>query len=129
LLALPGRLEATRRLEAVTRKDVAYLGARPGPAVCETLALCFWAGKPAGVDLFNSQQLFRNGRADPEALLARVERGEFGVVQLIDASPNRDDERVSGQLSRVLQLHYVIDRVSANGVFLRPRREPATRER
>lgn len=129
LLGLPGRLEATRRLEAVTREDVAHLAARPGPAVCETLALCFWAGKPAGVDLFNGQQLFRNGRADPDALLARVERGELGVVQLVDASPNRDDERVSGQLSRALQLHYVTDRVSANGVFLRPRREPPTRER
>jgi len=128
LLGLPERLEAQRRLEAVTREDVAYLAARPGPAVCETLALCFWAGKPPGVDLFNSQQLFRSGRADPERFLERAARGELGVVQLTGIAPNRDDDRVSGQLSHALQLHYVVDRVSGNGVFLRPRHAPTARE-
>jgi hypothetical protein len=130
LLGLPGRLEAQRRLEAFTREDIAYLAARPGPAACETLAVCFWAEKPPGVDLFNSQQLFRSGRADPERFLERVARGELGVVvQLTGLDPNRDDDRVSGQLSHALQLHYVIDRVSGNGVFLRPRHAPAARER
>jgi hypothetical protein len=122
LVGLPRRLEEGAQLEAATREDVAYLAARQGPALCEMLALCFWAGKPAGVDLFNSQQLFRAGRADEDALLARIARGEFAVVQLDGFSAARDDERVSGQLTRALQLHYVIDRVSANGVFLRPRR-------
>jgi hypothetical protein len=124
LLGLPGRIEAQRRLEAFTREDVAHLAARPGPAVCETLALCFWAGKPPGVDLFNSQQLFRSGRADPDRFLERAARGELGVVQLTGITPNRDDDRVSGQLSHALQLHYVVDRVSGNGVFLRPRHAP-----
>jgi hypothetical protein len=121
LLRLPARLDENARLEAATREDVAYLAAREGPAVCETLALCFWAGKPAGVDLFNSQQLFRSGRADEDALFERVAEGAFGTVQLVGLPANRDDERVSGQLARALQLHYVTDRVSANGVFLRPR--------
>lgn len=124
LLGLPRRLEEGARLEAATREDVAYLAARDGPALCEMLALCFWAGKPAGVDLFNGQQLFRAGLADEEALLARVARGEFAVVQLDGFSPLRDDERVSAQLARALQLHYVTDRISPNGVFLRPRRGP-----
>ena len=125
LLGLPARLDGSARLEAATREDAAYLAAREGPAVCETLALCFWAGKPRSVDLFNSQQLFRSGRADENALVERVARGEFAVVQLIGISRDRDDGRVSGQLTRALQLHYVTDRVSPNGVFLRPRRGPA----
>jgi len=122
LVGLPRRLDALARYERVTREDVAYLAARPGPAVCEALALCYWAGQPPGVDLFNAQQLFRAGRADEEALLERVAKGEFGVVHVHSLSADRDDERVSGQLNRALQLHYVTDRVSANGVFLRPRR-------
>jgi hypothetical protein len=126
LIGLPRRLEEGAQLETATREDVSYLASRDGPALCEMLALCFWAGKPVGVDLFNSQQLFRAGLADEDALLARIARGEFAVIQLDGFSAVRDDERVSGQLSRALQLHYVIDRVSANGVFLRPRRGSAT---
>jgi hypothetical protein len=125
LLRLPRRLDELAGYERITREDVAYLAARPGPAVCEMLALCFWAGKPASVDLFNSQQLFRAEHADEEALLERVARREFAVVQLHSLYFDRDDERVSGQLARALQLHYMTDRISANGVFLRPRRGPA----
>jgi hypothetical protein len=126
LLALEQRLEEGAQLEAATREDVAYIAAREGPALCEMLALCFWAGKPPAVDLFNAQQYFRAGRADEEALLRRVADGEFAVVQLFFLSRDRDDERVSGQLAQALQAHYVIDRIGANGVFLRPRRGPAT---
>jgi hypothetical protein len=126
LLGLPGRLEEGARFADATREDVAYLASRPGPALCEMLALCFWAGKPAAVDLFNAQQYFRTGRADEEALLRRIANGEFAVVQLVFLSQDRDDERVSGQLTRALQSRYVVDRISANGVFLRPRRGPAS---
>jgi hypothetical protein len=125
LIGLPRRLEEGAQFEAATRRDVAYLAAREGPALCEMLALCFWAGKPPGVDLFNSQQYFRAGRVDEEALLRRIANGEFAVVQLFFLSQDRDDERVSGQLARALQTHYVVDRIGANGVFLRPRRGPA----
>jgi hypothetical protein len=125
LLGLPRRLEEGAHFEAATREDVEYVAAREGPALCEMLALCFWAGKPPSVDLFNAQQYFRAGRADEELLLRRVARGEFAVVQLFFLSQDRDDERVSGQLTRALRTHYVIDRIGANGVFLRPRRGPA----
>ncbi len=121
LLALPEALAQHAVWEAGTDEDLAYLAEAPDPVICETLALCFWAGKAASVDLYNSQQLFRGGYADEDALLARVEAGAFGVVQLTGLSPNRDDERVSAQLSYALQRHYVVDRVGANGVFLRPR--------
>jgi hypothetical protein len=125
LIGLPRRLEEGVQFEAATRRDVEYLAAREGPALCEMLALCFWAGKPPAVDLFNAQQHFRAGSADEEALLQRIANGEFAVVQLFYLSQDRDDERVSGQLTRALQTHYVIDRVGANGVFMRPRRGPA----
>jgi hypothetical protein len=125
LLGLRTRLEENSRLEKVTREDVAYLTSREGPALCEGLELCFWAGKPASVDLFNSQQLFWNSVVEEGALLERVAKREFAVVQLSSAFVDRDDERVSGQLARALRTHYVVDRISANGVFLRPRGGPA----
>jgi hypothetical protein len=111
-------------LETTTRADVELLASRAGPALCESLALCFWAGKPVGIDLFNSRQAFRAGRADEAALLAKLARGEFGAVQLTALYQDRDDDRVSAQFTRELLRSYVVERNSANGAFLRPRRGP-----
>lgn len=124
VLSLPARIEENAQIERAMHEDIAYLAARGGPALCESLALCFWAGKPPSVDLFNSRQLFLTGRVDEDALLERVASGEFAVVELSFFSPQREDQRVSPQLAHALQLHYVVDRVSANGVFLRPRQGP-----
>ena len=115
-------LERLARLEATTAKDVDYLAARDGPALCETLALCFWAGKPPEVDLFNSHQAFWAGRANEQQLVERIARGEFAVIQLGSIYKGRDDLRVSTRLTNELLRDYVVDRTSANGVFLRPRR-------
>lgn len=124
LLRLPDVLAQHARWEAGSDEDVAFLASTPDPVICETLALCFWAGKAPSVDLFNSRELFRGGHVDEETLLARVEAGEFAVVQLTALAPGRDDERVSAHLALALQRHYVVDHVGTNGVFLRPRSTP-----
>ena len=40
---------------------IARIAATPGTAGCETLSLCFWAGKPYAVDLFNLEQNILTG--------------------------------------------------------------------
>jgi hypothetical protein len=122
LLGLGPGLDEIAKLESATSKDVDYLSAIQGPALCETLSLCFWAGKPPTVDLFNSRQAFWAGRADEQQLVERIARREFAVVQLISVYKNRNDLRVSAGLASALLRDYVVDRASANGVFLRPRR-------
>jgi hypothetical protein len=116
----PGLLEVAK-LEAATERDVEYLSEVEGPALCETLSLCFWAGKPEAVDLFNSRQAFWAGRADEQQLVEKIARREFAVVQLVSIYKNRNDLRVSGGLASALLRDYVVDRASLNGVFLRPR--------
>jgi len=125
LLGLGPRILELEASETATLEDVGYLTSSAGPCLCETLTLCFWAGKPAEVDLFNSRQDFRSGLVEEEKLLARIARGEFAVVQLTGIWKDRDDNQVSAQLARELLRHYVVDRVSTNGVFLRPRRDPS----
>ena len=120
----PSLLEIAK-LEAATKRDVEYLSAVEGPVLCETLSLCFWAGKPEAVDLFNSRQAFWAGRADEQQLVERIARREFAVVQLLSVHKNRNDRRVSAGLASALLRDYLVDRVSANGVFLRPRRGTA----
>jgi hypothetical protein len=120
----PG-LERLERREAATRKDVDFLAARAGPALCEALALCYWAGKAPAVDLFNAHQAFWAGRADERELERRIAEGEFSVIQLGSLYRGRDDLRISERLSSELLRSYVPERSSSNGVFLRPRRGAA----
>ncbi|GGF06482.1 hypothetical protein GCM10011611_10010 [Aliidongia dinghuensis] len=64
--------EAARRL----------LTAHPGPAICESLLLCFDAGKPLVVDPYNSYQAILAGRVDDEAVTGLLKRRAIAVVQL-----------------------------------------------
>lgn len=121
LRTLPAGLEALRLAEAATREDIARLSAEPGSALCETLALCFWARKAPEVDLFNARQAFLSGVADEERLLERLRRRDFALVQLAVASSERDDERVSPAFMATLEAHYLLERRSPNGGFFRAR--------
>jgi hypothetical protein len=58
------------------------LEAQPGPAICESLLLCFGAGNPLTTDPFNSYQAFTSGRADEAALLAAVANGSYQAIEL-----------------------------------------------
>lgn len=90
LVPLPERLRswqhfaATKeRLVDTTGEDVAYIQGRPGEAVCEALALCFWAGKPISVDLFRTGMQLRTGEITPEAIIGPPTAPvRFGLIQL-----------------------------------------------
>ncbi len=107
-----------RTAAADTREDTGLLRSAGGTAaMCESLALCYWAGRPAGVDLFNSQQAFRTGRLDRDLLASRLRNGSFGVIQL-DAETG---ERWDPELQQALDARYRPIRTSSNGVFHIPR--------
>jgi hypothetical protein len=72
---------------AAAARDVTVIAGRPGPAFCEDLALCFWAGKPPEVDVFNLQQRVRHDASAREALLRLVDDRHYGVVQLNEMAP------------------------------------------
>jgi hypothetical protein len=69
--------------EAQTREQIALLTEHPGPAICETPILCYWAHKPFEVDPFNFIQGLHAGIKDDKALLQRVASGYYGVVQTV----------------------------------------------
>lgn len=61
--------------------DVAFLQAHPGPAICETILLCYYAGKPFSYDPFNAGQMLVKGLRDEKALVRSLEDGLFAAVQ------------------------------------------------
>lgn len=69
--------------EAQTREQIGLLTGHPGPAICETPVLCYWAHKPFEVDPFNFIQGLHAGIKDDKALVQRVASGYYGVVQVV----------------------------------------------
>jgi len=75
-------LEADRRAQQSFLAEAEYISKKPGPAMCESLLLCYRAGQPFTIDPFNSRQLILAGRLDQDVLIQRLAAREFTVVQL-----------------------------------------------
>jgi hypothetical protein len=58
------------------------IAGRPGHALCEELALCFWAGKSVEVDFFNWQQHARQGSRRADEIAQLLDQRYFSIVQL-----------------------------------------------
>ncbi len=78
---LPGALALAAGLDQVFGASRDYVASRPGAAVCESLLLCWRAGKPFTLDNFNIRQQVLAGGLDQGPLLARIRAKEFGVIQ------------------------------------------------
>ncbi len=99
--------------------DIAFVRAAPGPVMCENAALAYWAGKNYEVDYFNYGQRVATGSDDGTALIARIERQEFSLVQFreVDGSPNLGES-----IHAALREFYELERSSdAFGHFYLPR--------
>ena len=75
-------LEIDRRAAQSFSTEASYISAMRGPAICESLLLCYRAGQPFMLDPFNSRQYILAGRIDQNVLIQRIAAKEFAVVQL-----------------------------------------------
>lgn len=104
--------------EKVAREDLEFVRARSGSAMCEDPAVCYWAGKPFEVDLFNVGQKLASDGFDGSQLVERIARREFAVIQLDhpEGSPF-----LSGAMNGAILEHYALARTSrVNGYFYVP---------
>jgi hypothetical protein len=109
---------------AQARGDIAFLAAHKGPALCETLAYCYWAGKAAEIDVFNVGQQFATGARRDAQFDCMLEGHAFAAIEFDSLDPFSLTPRL-----RTALLHaYRVDHVDDGGVFLVPlasRRRPA----
>jgi hypothetical protein len=76
---------------------VAYLRQQPGPAVCESLLLCFYAGKPYQYDPFNATRFIAQGKLDPKEMVDRLRSGVYGAVQLNNSVKQNPPDPVTAE--------------------------------
>ncbi len=104
----------TRDFAAQSARDIAFLKSRPGPALCDQLSLCLWAGKGAQVDVFNVGEQIKTGARDGAPLAKMIAQRHFTVLQL-------EDLDALGPLVRIaLERNYRIHHNDDNGSFLTP---------
>ena len=104
----------TRSFAAQSAQDIAFLKSQPGPALCDQLSLCLWAGKGAAVDVFNIGEQIKTGARDPAALASMIAAQRFAVLQLqaLDAL----GPAIRSAIAQNYRLHHSDD----NGSFLVP---------
>ena len=94
-------------------RDIAFLKSHPGPALCDQLSLCLWAGKDAQVDVFNIGEQLKTGARDPAALTRLIAARHFAVLQLQDLDG-------LGPVRGAIERNYHADHSDDNGTFFTP---------
>lgn len=110
-IAFPFSAEAAREAAA----DIAFLRDRPGPALCEDLSLCYWAGKTAPVDVFNLSEAIKSGARSDDDIVRLLTVRHFRSVALTDL------DALGPRAKAALRMHDRIDHEDDNGIFLTPR--------
>lgn len=127
-------LEIDRQAERSFLAEAEFISDRHGPAICESLLLCYRAGQPFTLDPFNSRQFILAGRLDQNNIIRRIAAKEFAVVQLRadicddpEAAPchivhhDRKFSRFSDDVLYAIDRYYLIAWRSRDGTFYVPR--------
>jgi hypothetical protein len=102
---------------ATAQRDIAFIHAHPGRALCEMLSFCYWAGKPAEVDVFNTGQQFATGARSDADLIRQIDARAFAVMEFDALEPFALGPRVKAAVFKA----YRIDHTDDDGVWLVPK--------
>ena len=111
-------------MESRFADDVAYERMHAGPAICEDLSLCAFAGKALEYDPFGARERILKDAAAATPIIQDLQRHRFQTVQM-DASPaevitGADRALFPEQFMRPLLANYHIDRRTRERAFFVP---------
>ena len=98
-------------------RDIGFLRTHEGPAMCEDLGFCYWAGKPAEVDVFNLDQQLATHARDSGPFRRFIDTHHFSTIELDETAPFPLPPDVQAAIWRA----YRIDHTDDEGVFFVPR--------
>jgi hypothetical protein len=107
-------LEPRQSEVSIANAEIAFLNSHRGPALCENLALCYWAGKKRQVDVFNLGQAYATKERDARALQAMLARHGFGVLQF----DSLEKFPLGPNVRKAVLKYYRVDHQDDDGVFL-----------
>jgi hypothetical protein len=103
--------------------EVSFLVAQPGPAICESLILCYDAGKPYALDPFNSARLVRLGKLNSGELVKQIAERKYGAIQTQVPVTQKRSVRFPDEVFEAIGRYYVAALQAPNCVIYVPRAE------
>ncbi len=104
-------------------EETAFLRARSGPALCESLLRCYVAGKPFVYDPFNATRLIELHRLDGSVMVEDLRRQRYGAVQFDEPiEAERHSDRWDPSILAAIEANYVPAVVNADGEIYVPKR-------
>ena len=106
--------------------EVAFLRSQPGPAICQSLSYCYFAGKPYVYDPFDSTSLVDARLLDPTPMVQRIEDHEFGAIQTNAPLPKIGipNGYFPAAIFDAIEKNYRVAMEDAHCVIYVPRQEP-----
>lgn len=111
-------LDAQKELQAGTRAAVRMVADRPGPALCQPIAICYWAGKRFEVDPLTFTFGVAAGTKDLGTVLHHVASGYYATIVL----PPSDDKDLflPQRLVAAIRSHYrLLGAPSGDEIYIR----------
>ena len=125
-LSLPHDIEELkeqRELQAQTREDIQFLAqlGTQHQVACELLALCYWAGLPFTVDVFNYGEKLKRHEVPADACESLFITGPITVLQRHSRDPSTvKSPRLPARCNDLIYKSYRLIRTSGNGqIWLR----------
>jgi hypothetical protein len=103
--------------------EVSFLVTQPGPAICESLILCYDAGKPYVLDPFNSARLMRLGKLNSSELVKQIAERKYGAIQTQVPVTQKRSGPFPDEVFDAIGRYYVAALKAPNCVIYVPRAE------
>ena len=98
-------------------KNIEFIRMQQGPAMCEALELCYWAGKSFEVDVFNAGQKLFTGVVPEAQFIALFKKHYFAVVHL-----EEKNQRLPKDVEDAIFSNYAIHHQTGPAIFLVPKK-------
>jgi hypothetical protein len=106
------------RLRHEIAGDISFIAGREGPVACESLALCYWAGKDFELDFFITGQKLDTGGIDEKAFVQALREHRFAAVQVCGRGGVPFSQRLPDRIDRVVTASYRVGRFSPHIGFI-----------
>ena len=83
--AFAANRETAQRFSA----EVTYLRQQPGPALCESMLRCAYAGKPYLYDPFNATRFISQGKLDASVIIDQIKNHNYGAIQMYNSADSK----------------------------------------
>jgi len=106
-LNVPKLLSDLPEQERAYKTEVSFLAAQPGPAICESLILCYDAGKPYILSSFGFTSRVRRGKLNSNELVKQIAEKKYGAIQTSLPVTETPPDRFPGDVLDAIDRYYV----------------------